>query len=256
MALEQLKAVRNELFFLSKTLSDSERQLIDALAGLSMLPPCRLLDAYRSGRQSARRSPQGAIVEFGVYRGGAMAAMAAGAAEIDSFEGVILGFDTFEGHSVAPLPDEVDLHGNPQLPIYEAKAQNHESWAACDLESVLHNYESVAQQIKKSLPNPTLIKGDACSTASQLSDRCSSGISLLRLDMDWYEPTATAFSEASKILCPNATIIVDDYGHHSGAKKATDEYLAKVNRPYDYTMTDYSCLRITFLADSLSPLLT
>ena len=86
-----------------------------------MLPPSRLLDAYRSAKQVAKRHPNSAIVEFGVYRGGALAGMAYGASSTESFSGKIIGFDTFEGHTSAPLPNEIDLHGNLQRPIFDKK---------------------------------------------------------------------------------------------------------------------------------------
>ena len=139
-APEQLKAIRNELLNLKKSLSSQDQKLLDELAGFSMLPPSRLLDAYRSAEQAAKRRPNAAIVEFGVYRGGALAAMAYGASLTDCFSGQIIGFDTFEGHTAAPLPHEVDLHGNLQRPIFDQKQSNGEAWADCDLDTVLNNF--------------------------------------------------------------------------------------------------------------------
>jgi len=66
--------------------------------------------------------------------------------------------------------------------------------------------------------------------------------------MDWYEPTKAALSAALPLLRPNATLIVDDYGHHSGVKDAIDEFLSELTIPFDSSMTDYSCRRILFLA--------
>jgi hypothetical protein len=65
--------------------------------------------------------------------------------------------------------------------------------------------------------------------------------------MDWYEPTVSALNAAEEILCKNAIIICDDYGHHSGVKQATDEWLKDTRRNVDVTMTDYSCARIVLL---------
>jgi len=105
-----------------------------------MLPPSCLLDAYRSAEQAAKRQPNAAIVEFGIYRGGALAAMAYGASLTDCFSGPIIGFDTFEGNTAAPLPHEVDLHGNLQRPIFDQKQSSGEAWADCDLDTVLNNF--------------------------------------------------------------------------------------------------------------------
>ena len=244
---EQLKVIRNELVNLRKSLSNQDQKLLDALSGFSMLPPSRLLDAYRSAEQAAKRLPNAAIVEFGVYRGGALAAMAYGASLRGTFCGSVIGFDTFEGHTCAPLPHETDLHGNLQRPIFDQKRSKQESWASCDLDSVLSNFNSIAHAIQASLTTPVLIKGDASSTASQLPSLCPNGISLLRLDMDWYKPTMASLCAATPLLCNNAVIIADDYGHHSGVKESIDQWLCSLDKKYDYTMTDYSCMRIILL---------
>jgi O-methyltransferase len=246
-APEQLKAIRNDLINLQKSLTSKDRELIEQLAGYSMLPPSRLLDAYRASNQASRRSPNAAVIEFGVYRGGALAAIAYGALLSGCFEGAVLGFDTFEGHTEAPLSHEIDLHGNSQRIIFDDKLTTQSSWAACDANSVLRNYRSISESLGVYLPEPSLIKGNACITASELSQLCPNGISLLRLDMDWYEPTKAALNAATPMLCRNAIIIADDYGHHSGVRESIDEWLADIKCDYDYTMTDYSCMRILLL---------
>ena len=49
-------------------------------------------------------------------------------------------------------------------------------------------------------------------------------ISLLRLDTDWYESTKHELTHLFPLLSPGGVIIIDDYGHWQGAKKAVDEY--------------------------------
>lgn len=246
-SIEQIKAIRNDIFNLKNSLECHEQFLLDALAGLTMLPPSRLLDAYRSAAQAASRHPDAAIVEFGVYRGGSLAALSYGAAHSNVFTGNLIGFDTFEGHTRRPLSSEVDLHGNSQESVFDKKQSGMESWAACNLEDVIDNYNSIAKRINIALPDPLLIKGDACETSSQLMEICPNGISLLRLDMDWYEPTQSALNAAASLFRQNAILIVDDYGHHSGVKCALDEFLSQQRFIFDSSMTDYSCRRICFL---------
>jgi len=244
---EQLKAIRNDLDNLRKSLNSRDLRLIDALKGFSMLPPSRLLDACRTSRQSTFRNPDAAIVEFGVYRGGALAAMAYGASLNRNFNGVVIGFDTFEGHTHPPHDSEVDIHGTPQRPVYEEKIRTNEAWASCDMQTVLNNYSEISEFLGVNLPQPNLVKGDAQYTAKSLHRCCPGGISLLRLDMDWYEPTRAALTAATPLLCENGVIIADDYGHHSGVRTAIDEWLATLKIRYDCTMTDYSCMRIILL---------
>jgi O-methyltransferase len=64
---------------------------------------------------------------------------------------------------------------------------------------------------------------------------------LLRLDTDWYESTRHELEHLYPRLVSGGVIIIDDYGHWAGARKAVDEYLEKnrvrllLNR-IDYTL--------------------
>jgi O-methyltransferase len=49
-------------------------------------------------------------------------------------------------------------------------------------------------------------------------------ISVLRLDTDWYESTKKELEVLWPRLSPGGVLMVDDYGHWAGAKKAVDEY--------------------------------
>src|SRR5690606_24776929 len=49
-------------------------------------------------------------------------------------------------------------------------------------------------------------------------------ISLLRLDTDWYESTRHELEHLWPLLQPGGVLIIDDYGHFEGARKAVDEY--------------------------------
>jgi hypothetical protein len=66
-------------------------------------------------------------------------------------------------------------------------------------------------------------------------------IALLRLDTDWYESTHHELVHLFPLLSPGGILIVDDYGHWAGARKAVDDYLA-ANAPglylhrVDYTV--------------------
>lgn len=51
-------------------------------------------------------------------------------------------------------------------------------------------------------------------------------IALLRLDTDWYESTRAELEYLYPRLVVGGVLIVDDYGHWKGARKAVDEYFA------------------------------
>jgi O-methyltransferase len=49
-------------------------------------------------------------------------------------------------------------------------------------------------------------------------------IALLRLDTDWYESTRLELELLWDRLQPNGVLIIDDYGHWQGARRAVDEF--------------------------------
>ena len=66
-------------------------------------------------------------------------------------------------------------------------------------------------------------------------------ISILRLDTDWYESTKIELEELYPLLQKNGFLIIDDYGHFKGARKAVDEYFEKIGiHPYLHVV-DYTC---------------
>ena len=57
-------------------------------------------------------------------------------------------------------------------------------------------------------------------------------ISVLRLDTDWYESTKAELEILYPKLAIGGVLIIDDYGHWGGSRKAVDEYFANRSRPF------------------------
>jgi O-methyltransferase len=55
----------------------------------------------------------------------------------------------------------------------------------------------------------------------------ASALALLRLDTDWYESTLHELEHLYPILNREGVLIIDDYGHWQGCKKAVDEYFTE-----------------------------
>jgi O-methyltransferase len=51
-------------------------------------------------------------------------------------------------------------------------------------------------------------------------------IALLRLDTDWYESTKAELEALYEKLSPGGVLILDDYGHWEGVRRAVDEFFA------------------------------
>lgn len=65
-------------------------------------------------------------------------------------------------------------------------------------------------------------------------------ITLLRLDTDWYESTKHELIHLFPLLKPNGVLIIDDYGHWEGARKAVDEYISDNNIRILLNRIDYT----------------
>ena len=65
-------------------------------------------------------------------------------------------------------------------------------------------------------------------------------IAVLRLDGDWYESTKICLDKLYDRVIEGGIIIIDDYGHWVGAKKAVDNFRNKYNILSPLIQTDYT----------------
>jgi O-methyltransferase len=79
------------------------------------------------------------------------------------------------------------------------------------------------------------VPGDVAETLKKIKPE---NISLLRLDTDWYASTVKELETLYPLLVEKGVLIIDDYGHFDGARKAVNEYFQNriilLNR-IDYT---------------------
>lgn len=168
-----------------------------------------------------RNNVEGSFVECGIFRGGNIILMSK-LLEEHKVEKKIFAFDTFQG---MPLPEKIDfdLRGNSSIDKF-TKLQNFESegsqWCHCDIENVKNNIKKFNVNY---LQNVNFIKGKVEKTLLDFKN-LPKKISLLRLDTDFYSSTKVELNILFPLLEKNGILIVDDYGHFMGAKKAVDEF--------------------------------
>jgi hypothetical protein len=160
----------------------------------------------------------GAFVECGVWRGGSMMVIALTLLELGAIDRDLYLFDTFES---MPPPGEhdIDVWGAPAADTMEAA-----------LASPVYAYIP-QNQIRELLvgtgyPPERLhfVKGMVEDT---IPGSAPDQIALCRLDTDWYESTAHEMQHLYPRLTPSGVLIIDDYGHYMGSKRAVDEYIAQ-----------------------------
>ena len=133
----------------------------------------------------------------------------------------MVGFDTFAGMT-APTINDVNFRGEVAQAKFDASQRaDHNEWCYAPLEEVRANFEKAALLSDR----VRFVKGDVALTLAD-SGNLPAAIAVLRLDTDWYESTKAELEVLYPRLAAGGILIIDDYGHWGGARKAVDEYLA------------------------------
>jgi hypothetical protein len=184
-----------------------------------MTSPERIYALRRAVRYVAERGLTGAIVECGVWRGGSMMVVAQTLLDLSRPEYDLFLFDTFEGMP-PPAAVDLDVAGVPAADLLSRAAPDASIWAR----SAIEETSAAIGGLGYPPARIHLVPGRVEDTIPGHAPEC---IVLLRLDTDWYESTRHELVHLFPRLVPGGVIIIDDYGHWQGARKATDEYLAE-----------------------------
>lgn len=156
----------------------------------------------------------GDIVEVGVYKGGSMLAMMKAHVGAGAPKRKFHLYDTFTGMT-APTEADVDLGGYTAEHLMN---QNVDVRCICSLENVQKTIRELS-----GLPETAVEYHVGDILQNKVYPAC---IAVLRLDTDWYESTAFELANFYDLVIPGGVVIVYDYGHWKGSRKAVDEFLA------------------------------
>lgn len=167
---------------------------------------------------------EGDIVECGVWKGGSsmMAALSLKTANRRLFL-----YDTFEGMN-EPSENDKNMIGEDAAQTWDNRDKCEANIAEVRRNMNITNYHSDKIQYIKGKVEDTI--------PANLPDK----ISILRLDTDWYESTLHELTHLYPLLSVGGVLIIDDYGHWQGAKKAVDEYIAANNLKILLNRIDYT----------------
>ena len=200
----------------------------------TMTSPERVHALIEAVKYVTRRRVPGAIVECGVWRGGSMMAAARTLLSLGSSERDLYLFDTFEGMS-PPSEHDVDMGGQRAGAMLAAQSKTDASsyWCYASLEDV----QGALAQVGYPAERVHYVKGKVEETVPAQAPQ---QIALLRLDTDWYESTRHELQHLYPRLSPGGVLIIDDYGHWKGSRKATDEFIASTPDFGLLTRIDYT----------------
>lgn len=207
--------------------------MIDSEIAATALPfgkqsPERMRALIAALRTIERDHVPGDVVECGVFKGASIIV-----ARLVAPSRLCWLYDTFTGMTE---PGEFDTKrsGAKAIDSYRYKEERGERWAASSVEDVKEYLRQTHTLDEQRL---RFVVGDVSRT---LLDPVNlpDAIALLRLDTDWYESTKIELEVLYPRLSAGGILIVDDYGHWLGARKAVDEYLGVTAK--QLTMIDYT----------------
>jgi hypothetical protein len=186
----------------------NDTEIVDFVSPYSLCGNERILNAIQIVDKVAKENIPGDFVEAGVYKGGIIMAMALKCKQL-GLDRNIYAYDTFSGMT-QPTAADVNLHNIRALDLMN------ESMCSSSLEETRSNME------KTGYSNVTFCMGDIVSTNLETIPK---QIALLRLDTDWYESTKFELDHFEPNVVQGGYVIIDDYGHWKGSRRAVDEFL-------------------------------
>ena len=202
----------------------------------TMTSPRRLAALCDAVEYLVRHRIEGAIAECGVWRGGSMMAAALTLLRLGAADRDLYLFDTFRG---MPAPSAED-----RFSAYDGYSPVRR-WRRGLREGDLNSWHYVpAERVRATLVatgyDPARIHLVEGKVEDTLPARAPERLALLRLDTDWYASTRHELRELFPRLAPGGVLIVDDYGHYEGARRAVDEYFAETGEPMLLGRIDYT----------------
>lgn len=213
--------------YLTDVIIDNDKRFMkiyDKCKDFTMTSRERMYALYKAVEYVIKADIPGDFVECGVWKGGSSMLIALTLLELRSTNRKIYLYDTFEGMT-KPCEDEFYLE-KKTLKAIKIWKQNYmggiNEWCYASLSEVEDNMYSTEYPRE----NLVFIKGKVEETIPKIMPL---GISILRLDTDWYESTKHELVHLFPLLFRGGVLIIDDYGSWSGSKRAVDEYFSNNN---------------------------
>lgn len=216
-------------------LSKKDDDLIHLVKNYSMTPKIRIYNLLQALRHLKIKKIEGDYVECGVWKGGNILLFKKFLENEDTSKRNIYAFDTFEGMTVPDKNDfEISTNNTAIKLLQKDKNKETNVWGICSLDQVKRNISKHTKDLK----NIYFVKGAVEKTLNE-SKNIPEKISLLRLDTDWYQSTRKELEVLYEKVSSGGIIIIDDYGHWGGSRKAVDEFFSDKYVWMHYV--DYAC---------------
>ncbi len=194
------------------------RRILDLTDNRSMVDRIRRVNLLRLLQRLDRDQIPGSVVECGVARGGTAALLSLHTSASPVLRDVWL-YDSFEG-----LPEPTREDGAEAVTLSHDRVQGR----LVPIGEYVGGLEDVRSYLFRQCRLPQdrihLVPGWFQDT---LASYGGGPIALAHLDGDWYESVRTCLEALWPSVSPGGYVVVDDYGHWEGARRATREFLAR-----------------------------
>jgi hypothetical protein len=215
----------------SWTFEDHEfKRIWDRASPYTMISPERGYALYLATRHIIENQIPGAFVECGVWRGGSAMIIVLTLKALGITGRDVIVCDSFNGMT-KPSKSDSDHGGMSGAALLEKDVVTREN----SLVGAIASEEEVSANIQSCGYSPRrirLIRGDVRQT---LSYSQTGPIALLRLDTSCYDSIRAEMVELYPRVVEGGVVLIDNYGHWAGARRAVDEYFseqkARLKRP-------------------------
>lgn len=201
-------------------------EALDFVADRTMADENMKYVTYSAARYVVESQISGAIVECGVWRGGCSMLMALGLRNVQDENREIWLYDTFSGMTTPQQPDVFISTGESASTMLRntPKMGNSMSewtvWCLADESDVLHGMQTTGYPME-------LVRTIRGPVEETLPTNLPDKIAVARLDTDWYSSTKVELELLYDRISPGGVLILDDYDHWAGARRAADEFFAE-----------------------------
>jgi O-methyltransferase len=214
---------------------EEDLEIMKAVKPFTMTSWERMYAVINSIRYIVKSGIPGDVVECGVWKGGSMMAAAKTLLALNDTQRDLYLFDTFAGMT-APSEKDKSAFGSltPQEEYSKLLGPDGTcQWCCSSIEETRRNMLSVGY------PEPKIhfVKGPVEKT---IPEHSPGRIALLRLDTDFYESTRHEMIHLFPLLAKGGVLLLDDYGHWEGQRRAVDEYISEHEISLFMSRLDYT----------------
>ena len=220
-AAEYLKSLGYGVVHPSQYLIDFEKEFLklwEKVSEYTMISVERGYSIFKSLEYIVQNKIEGDLAECGVWKGGSCMLSALSLEYFGDTERKIYMYDTYKGMTE---PSDDDCIASTGENVAERWSKSIDEKGNAMWASSL--FEVKSNMLMTGYPEEKIVfvEGDVRKTLDKVKPY---KLSFLRLDTDWYDSTKAELEYLFPVLSADGVLIIDDYGHFTGSKKAVDEY--------------------------------